>query len=185
MKKILLILLLGGAVLFISPYWMLYQLSGAVERSDNPEISRHVDFASFKVSVQSQLKNQLHQRLELPGQESGGPWNPIGSVLGNLVADPVLGRLADYYATPDGVASLLAGESIQQGQGNGYRGTGTQSNPGKPVHQPTLFDRGRIRYITFELSELRVPDPAANAERTFTLRRENLIFWRLTGVTMP
>lgn len=88
------VLLLYGA----SPYFSFWRFTVALRSGDTAAISARVDFPAVRES----LKKQLIARFSLPGT-GHKRWSKLGPTL--------IDALVDAYATPEGLAMLIANPS--------------------------------------------------------------------------
>ena len=88
------VLLVYGA----SPYFSFWRFTAALRSGDTAAISARVDFPAVRAS----LKKQLIARFSHPGT-GHKRWSKLGPTL--------IDALVDAYATPDGLAMLIANPS--------------------------------------------------------------------------
>lgn len=88
---------------YASPYLILSRLHDAVQARDSQTINRYVDYPALRVSLKQQVTQMLSRRVDT--QKLQHPLAALGALVGMALVDP----LVDAYATPDGVAALLAG----------------------------------------------------------------------------
>ena len=97
------IVVLVAVLEYASPYLILSRLRDAVEARDSQTIDRYVDYPALRLSLKQQVTQMLSRRVET--QKLQHPLAALGALFGMALVDP----LVDAYATPDGVAALLAG----------------------------------------------------------------------------
>jgi hypothetical protein len=100
---VVVVVLIGLAFAYASPYIALDRLKRAADTRDAATVNEYVDFPAFRESLKEQLGALLRRRI---GAESHG--NPLAA-LGAMIGVALIGPLVDAYATPDGVAALLNG----------------------------------------------------------------------------
>jgi hypothetical protein len=88
---------------YASPYLILNRLHDAVQARDSQTIDRYVDYPALRVSLKQQVTQMLSRRVDT--QKLQHPLAALGALVGMALVNP----LVDAYATPDGVAALLAG----------------------------------------------------------------------------
>jgi len=88
---------------YASPYLVLSRVRDAVQQRDAPMIDRYVDYPALRTSLKQQVTQWLSRRVQT--QKLQHPLAALGALVGMAFVDP----LVDAYATPDGVAALLAG----------------------------------------------------------------------------
>jgi hypothetical protein len=91
------------AVAYASPYLVVNRLRDAVQARDAQMINRYVDYPALRASLKTELTQMLSRRVET--QKLQHPLAALGALVGMAFVNP----LVDAYATPDGVAALLAG----------------------------------------------------------------------------
>src|SRR5947199_10572630 len=79
----------------VSPYFSFWRLTKALRSGDSAAVSSHVDFSAVRAS----LKKQLVMRFA-SATASHKRWANLGPTLNDAIVD--------VYATPDGIAALLA-----------------------------------------------------------------------------
>lgn len=104
---VIVVLVLGFAYLWFSPYLALRGIRQAIQHNDPSGIERYVDFPRVRESLKSQLNRALMS--EVNKDDSG-----FGA-LGLAFAGPIIDRLVDAYITPEGLASIGTGENPEQG----------------------------------------------------------------------
>lgn len=90
-------------VAYASPYLVLSKLRDAAQARNAQTINQYVDYPALRVSLKEQVTQMLSQRVQT--QKLQHPLAALGALVGMALVDP----LVDAYATPDGVAALLAG----------------------------------------------------------------------------
>lgn len=88
---------------YASPYLVLSRVRDAVQQHDAPMIDKYVDYPALRTSLKQQVTQWLSRRVQT--QKLQHPLAALGALVGMAFVDP----LVDAYATPDGVAALLAG----------------------------------------------------------------------------
>ncbi|MGN6317796.1 DUF2939 domain-containing protein [Trinickia sp.] len=88
---------------YASPYLILNRLHDAVQARDSQTIDRYVDYPALRASLKQQVTQMLSRRVDT--QKLQHPLAALGALVGMALVNP----LVDAYATPDGVAALLAG----------------------------------------------------------------------------
>lgn len=88
---------------YASPYLVLSRLRDAVQARDSQTIDHYVDYPALRASLKQQVTQMLSRRVET--QKLQHPFAALGALVGMALVNP----LVDAYATPDGVAALLAG----------------------------------------------------------------------------
>lgn len=106
---------------YASPYLVLSRLRDAVQQRNAQMIDRYVDYPALRTSLKQQVTQMLSRRVET--QKLQHPFAALGALVGMALVDP----LVDAYATPDGVAALLAGMPPQ----------GTPGETPPPVGEPS------------------------------------------------
>lgn len=97
------IVVLVAVLSYASPYLILNRLDDAVKARDSQTIDRYVDYPALRVSLKQQVTQMLSRRVDT--QKLQHPLAALGALVGMALVNP----LVDAYATPDGVAALLAG----------------------------------------------------------------------------
>lgn len=100
---IAIIVLILIVLAYASPYLVLSRLRDAVQQRNAQMIDRYVDYPALRTSLKQQVTQMLSRRVET--QKLQHPFAALGALVGMALVDP----LVDAYATPDGVAALLAG----------------------------------------------------------------------------
>ncbi|HVW51316.1 MAG TPA: DUF2939 domain-containing protein [Trinickia sp.] len=90
-------------LIYASPYLVLGRVRDAVQQRDAQMIDRYVDYPALRESLKQQVTQMLSRRVQT--QKLQHPFAALGALVGMALVDP----LVDAYATPDGVAALLAG----------------------------------------------------------------------------
>jgi hypothetical protein len=88
---------------YASPYLVLSRVRDAVQQRDAAMIDKYVDYPALRASLKEQVTQLLSRRVQT--QKLQHPLAALGALVGMAFVDP----LVDAYATPDGVAALLAG----------------------------------------------------------------------------
>lgn len=88
---------------YASPYLVLSRMRDAVQQRDAAMIDKYVDYPALRTSLKQQVTQWLSRRVQT--QKLQHPLAALGALVGMAFVDP----LVDAYATPDGVAALLAG----------------------------------------------------------------------------
>ncbi|WP_038055944.1 DUF2939 domain-containing protein [Thermus amyloliquefaciens] len=99
---VLLPLVLGG-YLVLSPYFALRGLQVAIERRDAAALERYVDFPRVREALKADLHAAMVKELER-NQE-----NPFAA-LGVLLAGGLIQAVVDSLLTPEGLASVGTGK---------------------------------------------------------------------------
>jgi nucleoid-associated protein YgaU len=88
---------------YASPYLVLSRVRDAVQQRDAAMIDKYVDYPALRTSLKQQVTQWLSRRVQT--QKLQHPLAALGALVGIAFVEP----LVDAYATPDGVAALLAG----------------------------------------------------------------------------
>lgn len=100
---ILLLFLVLGGYLVLSPYFALRGLQAAIERQDAAALERYVDFPRVRENLEADLNAAMAKELE---KAQDDPF----AALGLLFAGSLIQALVDALLTPEGLASLGTGK---------------------------------------------------------------------------
>lgn len=115
---------------YASPYLVLSRLRDAVQARDARIIDQYVDYPALRASLKEQLTQMLSRRVET--QKLQHPLAALGALVGMAFVNP----LVDAYATPDGVAALLAGMPPRGEPGEAPPSASDQQSDQVPSAQP-------------------------------------------------
>ncbi len=88
-----------AAVWFGEPYFAMHQLQSALERADEAEIERLVDFESLHAEIRKEVKGQIKRQRR------------SGNVMGALASGMAMRNLdatVDGFLSPDGLSALMS-----------------------------------------------------------------------------
>ncbi len=181
-------------IAYASPYLVLSRLRDAVQARDVQMIDRYVDYPALRASLKEQLTQMLSRRVET--QKLQHPLAALGALVGMAFVNP----LVDAYATPDGVAALLAGmpprgepgeappsASDQQSDDQAPPQQPPQEAPASPAStaaQPASRAKGNAGYRdidTFAVSYARGGDTPAYS---VIFHRRGWFTWQLDAVEL-
>lgn len=126
---IAIVILFLAVLAYASPYLVLSRLRDAAQARDAQTIDRYVDYPALRVSLKEQVTQMLSHRVE--SQKLQHPLAALGALVGMVFVGP----LVDAYATPDGVAALLAGMPPRGEPGEVPPTAGDQSSGPAPQQQ--------------------------------------------------
>jgi hypothetical protein len=115
---------------YASPYLVLSRLRDAVQARDAQTIDQYVDYPALRASLKEQLTQMLSRRVET--QKLQHPLAALGALVGMAFVNP----LVDAYATPDGVAALLAGMPPRGEPGEAPPSASDRQSDQVPPEQP-------------------------------------------------
>ncbi len=176
--RILVALILVGAIYVLSPYVALYRLARAIDAKDVAAIEQRVNFPAVRISLAKQL---IPAYLVAAGRASElkGTRGQAVVGIGATIADPLIAR----YLSPAALAELLDDPRLGAGKprvgGDGGGGVGLTSLREAWLLFVTAQSRG-FRAISFALP---VDRPTGEQFR-LQLRIRNF-GWRLVGIELP
>jgi hypothetical protein len=173
--RILVALILVGAIYFFSPYVALYRLAQAIDAKDVAAIEQRVNFPAVRISLAKQL---IPAYLVAAGRASElkGTRGQAVVGIGATIADPLIAR----YLSPAALAELLDDPRLGAGKPRaGGGGVGLTSLREAWLLFVTAQSRG-FRAISFALP---VDRPTGEQFR-LQLRIRNF-GWRLVGIELP
>lgn len=101
-----------GALLVLAyaalPYVTIWQLNQAVNARDVAALNEMVDWASLRGGLAYDLESQF----EPPQAASDDPMEEAAGNLLGIFTDMLIGPIADFYASPQGLIYLLNGQVI-------------------------------------------------------------------------
>jgi len=160
-----------------SPYWALYDLSGAIQARDVEDVTRRVNFRALRISLAKQLVTSYlaaAKRGEVKGQ------NEVAA-LGTSVADPILMHLV----TPQAVIDIL-----NDGWPESLIGPESPATTTSVVRLRSLGTVWRFFVNSESRGFTRIfftlpPDAPAPQQFRLELRLDGTWRWRVTGIELP
>ncbi len=156
-----------GGWFYATPYLTLQQMYGAAKQENPQRLSGYIDFPAVRENLKQDLQATFAQQIS--GQ-TGGILGLLGAALGGVILDPVL----DTVVSPEGVAALLQGQTIQL------------DNPrrGATLSQKQAVDV-KTRYTSFNEFEVSIA-PKENPEAQVNLRlTRSGLSWKLSEIDLP
>lgn len=177
-KFALLAALVAGLLLawFIAMPWItVSQIRTAAQARDGQALSQHVDFNSVRASLKDQINALVLRKMGNEGKDL----NPLAALVAPL-AGAVVNKMVDAYATPSGVAQLLAGDQPRTAETDQPASTGAVPNSaGEEPSQrakSSMAYRGMDRFV--------VTTHGRQGDTQFVLGRRGFT-WKLTEIILP
>ncbi|GAB3913302.1 hypothetical protein GCM10028803_57270 [Larkinella knui] len=150
-------------IIWVGPYYTVYQLKKSVKAKDAARIADHVDFARLRQNLKDQLNARAVNAIQ---HKRNDPAATIAAGLTGLFA----GAVVDQMVTPAGLATMMRGQSVNPLK----KSTGGTTEP---------FGTVRFRFNSFDTFSAYVPDQQGHDIR-FVLTRD-WFDWKLTNVILP
>ncbi|WP_421827615.1 DUF2939 domain-containing protein [Larkinella sp.] len=150
-------------IIWVGPYYTVYQLKTGVKANDAETIADQVDFTRLRQNLKDQLNAQAANAVNNP---NNSPATAMVKGLAGLFAGPVVDRMV----TPAGLATMMRGQKVNPLK----KSTGGTTEP---------FGNVRFRFNSFDTFSAYVPDKDGNEIR-FVLTRD-WFDWKLTNVILP
>ncbi|MCG1042486.1 DUF2939 domain-containing protein [Mycetohabitans sp. B8] len=92
---------------YASPYIVLSRLEHAADARDAETVNRYVDYPALRASLKQELNARITRAISTHADDS--PLAQAAASVGTMVGSALIAPIVEVYATPDGVAALLAG----------------------------------------------------------------------------
>lgn len=152
------------------PYITMQQIRIGIYEQGHERLSENIDFPPLRANLKEQINAIVIKQAASTLKD-----NPFAA-LGNGVRLEVVEGMVDSFATPSGLASLMAGKKPQQVQG----GVQPQESSGQKLEP---FKNARYTYDSPSKFSVWVKDDKG-AEIRFVLIREGLS-WKLSNIIVP
>jgi hypothetical protein len=100
MITLIVVLALGGGMLYALPYVKIFQIVSALQGQDKDRLARYIDFSQLRDG----MKEQIRSALSSPGQP--GPSNDLEKLRQAMMLK-VMDNAVDQAVTPEGLASFF------------------------------------------------------------------------------
>jgi len=160
-----------GVYIYCTPFISLYQLHQAIAQHNRKEIEAGVDFDSLRNNIKPQVRTKVSDGLE----KSLGGKNFISSSITNLgmaFASPVVDHKVDEAISPEGLQKLLA--DIQKPNGN-------KDDFGAVEQLKTI----KFGYKNLDQFNLQLLDPSSKRPISITMKRHQLLDWKIAAIKLP
>jgi hypothetical protein len=160
-----------GVYIYCTPFISLYQLHQAIAQHNRKEIEAGVDFDSLRDNIKPQVRTKVSDGLE----KSLGGKNFISSSITNLgmaFASPVVDHKVDEAISPEGLQKLLA--DIQKPNGN-------KDDFGAVEQLKTI----KFGYKNLDQFNLQLLDPSSKRPISITMKRHQLLDWKIAAIKLP
>lgn len=97
----------AGLLSYASPYIVLSRLEHAADARDAETVNRYVDYPALRASLKRELNARITRAISAHADDS--PLAQAAASVGTMVGSALIAPIVEVYATPDGVAALLAG----------------------------------------------------------------------------
>lgn len=177
MKKLIAALVVAAALLVgwiaAGPFMTVHAIRTAVKEGDTGALSKHVDFASVRLSLKAQVDDYLVRRAGPSVQSS------LLGAIGLGVASGVAGTAVDAIATPMGIGAVLEGRNLLKR----FDPAAPRRDAYAPVEPAEPLKHLSYRFETPSRFTATV-DNADGDPVVFVLTRDGLR-WRVTDVRLP
>ncbi|KAG0162756.1 hypothetical protein DFQ28_010990 [Apophysomyces sp. BC1034] len=169
----------AGMISYASPYVALNRLKQAAEARDAETVNRYVDYPALRASLKQALNAYVARVVGAHAQDS-----PLARAIadaGTMIGSALIAPIVEVYATPDGVAALLAGMPP--------RDVANDASPPGPVRTPQTDATRRASELSAcyrGLNEFVVryrTDPK-DIPYAAVFHRTGIFSWRLVGVEL-
>lgn len=172
---VLVIAYLAGA-----PYITVYQMKLAAQRHDGEALSAHIDFPNLRQGLKDQANAAFSKKMAEHGVTENSPLASIGAAVGGVVAN----KMVDTYATPEGIAQLMAGKKPGTEEDDDGGDEGDEADDGHTGHvERKPFSSPSMSYVSFNEFIAKVKGEGGQDIR-FVLQRRG-IDWKLTNIIIP
>ena len=193
------LILIGVALFFASPYWVLYQINQAYQQNNAVGISKYIDFAQVKASLKPQIQQRMHTAIgieHLP--QALQKW---GNQLNNVLGD----QLIDVVMNEQTILLLMQGKELKEAIGLNTRATKNNINDvlglkntldalsslpniesSLPEHLPTKVAspaKRKAHYTKWNQFDIVIPTDSGSATRVIMTRAG--LSWKITAVLLP
>ena len=158
------VVVVGLSLFYLGPYITLLRLKAAVEERNAEEVAECVDFPAVRQSLKEQLQTVVSQRFDSQN-------NPLAALAAGFAVS-VADGFVDRLVTPDGLATLMAGQKPAL--------AGNVPTPGTPAREP--LEGATYGYESFGTFVVKVPTQGGSIR--FVLVR-NGIDWTLSRIEIP
>lgn len=169
---LLIVVLLAGWVA-AGPFMTVHAIRAAVKEGNTAELSKHIDFASVRLSLKAQVDDYLVRRAGPSAQSS------LFGAIGLNLASGVAGTAVDAIATPMGIGAVLEGRNMlkrldpREPRGDAY----APPAPAEPLKRLSYRFESPSRFTA-------TVDNADGDPVVFVLTRDGLS-WQVTDVRLP
>lgn len=161
---------------YLTPYHTIRQMQQAAKAHDAAALNAYIDYPALKDSLKASLNHDMSQALLKNKSDNG--MNAFAKMFAAAFVNP----LVDVLVTPESVALMLQADLPENARKN-------SDQDAKPA-QADNADREKLvihqHYNSFNQFVVTVAKPEfPNAAFTFTLSRDGLLGWKLTGIAIP
>ncbi len=193
------LILIGVALFFASPYWVLYQINQAYQQNNAVGISKYIDFAQVKASLKPQIQQRMHTAIgieHLP--QALQKW---GNQLNNVLGD----QLIDVVMNEQTILLLIQGKELKEAIRLNTRATKNNMNDALglkntldalsnlpniesslPEHLPTKVAspaKRKAHYTKWNQFDIVIPTDSGSITRVIMTRAG--VSWKITAVLLP
>lgn len=192
----LLVALSLGGWWYASPYWVLYSIKKAAEKSDAETVSDHVDYPKLRESLKGEINAMLMGKLNETGSKHGDAGR-AGAALGAMLGMALTEKIVEAMVRPEFVMKAIReGQFTPPGRSAqaGGAGKGESSGAGRATspegmgslawrHERSTFDR----MVVYVAPRQAGGEQAAAQGREFGLvfERSGFSNWKLSAVRFP
>lgn len=166
--------LLLGLGMYLTPYLALHQMQAAAAAHDGARLAEFIEFDALRKHVKTRVQAQLASRQRLI---NGDP--TPASAMGAAVAGALLGPMVDALITPESLARLLRGQTPAQALLKPLGSDKADVEPPKQLETHTRYE-GLNRFVFSVRQAGEDEDPI-----DLVLSRQGLFSWRLTELRLP
>ncbi len=175
-----LIILLGGAGFYGTPYLAYRNMRIAAENKDIETLSSYVDFPSLKKSVIANLNDEIARGLG--GKGDGEPMDKLGAAIASAFINPML----DAFVTPEGLTMIVRG-SIPDRKGSKLF---SENKPGDSSEKKSSRkDSGTEASMNYENFNTFVvafnQKGSAEDQIHLVFKRHGVVSWKLSAIKLP
>jgi hypothetical protein len=184
-KKIALVLLgllivLGGAGFYATPYIAFRNMRIAAENKDTEALNSYVDFKALKESLKANLNDKISR--EAGSKPDGDAMDKLGAAIASAFINPMI----DAFVTPDGLAMMVRGaipeqkktkRSAEKKPDDSAEKKASHSDP--EMETTTYYENFNHFIVAFKEKE------SSKDQVRLVFKRDGIVSWKLCAMDLP
>jgi len=174
------IIVLGGAGFYATPYFAYRNMRIAAENKDTETLNNYVDYKSLKESLKANLNDKISREA---GSKKG---EDAMEKLGAAIASAFINPMIDAFVTPDGLAMIVRGsipdrkKAKRPSEKKTEDGAEKKSSRNDPEMETSMYYENANNFVVAFKEK-----GAAEDQVRLVFKRDGIVSWKLCAMDLP
>ena len=174
------IIMLGGAGFYCTPYFSYRNMRIAAENKDTETLNSYVDYKSLKESLKANLNDKISR--EAGSKKGEDAMDKLGAAIASAFINPMI----DAFVTPDGLAMIVRGsipdrkKAKRPSEKKTEDGAEKKSSRNDPEMETSMYYENANNFVVAFKEK-----GATEDQVRLVFKRDGIVSWKLCAMDLP